>query len=98
MGKYTKARKRKLIKNQNMRSFNVYDFENYLIVEFIDGKKLSEITALFDRRLQYDPNFAKQYQKWQKATNQNSWLNLYEKLDDDEENLLKKMPKQVSRF
>jgi hypothetical protein len=76
-----------------MRSFNVYDFENYLIVEFIAGKTLTEITAHFDRRLQYDPDFAKRYEKWQKITNQNSWLNLYETLNDDEENLLKKLTK-----
>ena len=76
-----------------MRSFNVYDFENYLIVEFIAGKTLTEITAHFDRRLEYDIDFAKRYEKWQKATNKNSWLNLYEKLEDDEENLLKKLPK-----
>ena len=76
-----------------MRSFIVFDFENYLIVEFIAGKKLSEITAHFDRRLQYDPDFAKRYEKWQKRTNNNSWLNLYEKLEDDEGNLLKKLPK-----
>ncbi len=68
-----------------MRSFNVYDFENYLIVEFIAGKTLTEITAHFDRRLQYDPDFAKRYEKWQKITNQSSWLNLYETLNDNEE-------------
>jgi hypothetical protein len=76
-----------------MRSFNVYDFENYLIVEFIAGKTLTEITAHLDRRLQYDPDFAKRYEKWQKITNQNSWLNLYETLNDNEENLLKKLTK-----
>jgi len=76
-----------------MRSFNVYDFENDMIVEFIAGKTLSEITAHIDRRLQYDPDFAKRYEKWQKATNKNSWLNLYEKIEDDEENLLKKLQK-----
>jgi len=76
-----------------MRTFNVYDFENYLIVEFIAGKTLSKITANFDRRLQYDSDFAKRYEKWQKITNQNSWLNLYETLNDNEENLLKKLQK-----
>jgi len=76
-----------------MRSFNVYDFENYLIVEFIAGKTLAEITAHFDRRLQYDPDFAKRYEKWKKITNQNNWLNLYETLIDNEENLLKKLQK-----
>jgi len=76
-----------------MRSFNVYDFENYLIVEFIASKTLAEITAHFDRRLLYDPDFAKRYEKWKKITNQNSWLNLYETLIDNEENLLKKLQK-----
>jgi len=76
-----------------MRSFNAYDFENYLIVEFIAGKTRKQVTAHFDRRLQYDPDFAKRYEKWQKISGQNSWFNLYEKLEDDEENLLKKLPK-----
>ena len=80
-----------------MCSFNVYDFENYLIVEFIAGKTLTEITAHFDRRIQFDPDFAKRYEKWQKITNQNSWLNLYETLNDNEENLLKKLQKQANR-
>ena len=59
--------------------------KDYLTVEFIASKTLTEITAHFDRRLQNDPDFAKRYEKWQKITNQNSWLNLYETLNDNEE-------------
>lgn len=74
-------------------SFNLYDFENYLIVEFFVRNTLKQIKEHFDIRLQYDLDFAKRYEKWKQISGQNSWLSLYEKLDDNEENIQAKSKK-----
>lgn len=77
-----------------MRTFNVFDFENYLITEMFTNHELSKIKDHFEIRIPYDHDFAKRYAEWLKRTGNSSWLDLYNKLEDDEEILRKSFIKK----
>ena len=77
-----------------MRTFNVFDFENYLITKMFASHELSKIKDHFEIRIPYDPDFAKRYAKWLKRTGNSSWLDLYNKLEAEEDAMRKSIRKR----
>ena len=72
-----------------MRTFNIYDFENYMITEMFDSREISRIKDHFELRIPYDSDFAKRYAIWLQRTGNSSWLDLYNSLYDEEDELRK---------
>lgn len=81
-----------------MRTFNVYDFENYMITEMFDSREIPRIKDHFELRIPYDPHFAKRYAKWLQRTGNSSWLDLYNSLYDEEEELRKTISKNGGKL